>query len=76
LVVAPGFGSADGYTNRFPISQLSRSVVVGFIGDVAFPFRLPFGTIAPDLRYTRWASKHFGYQGRLNDVTAGLSIRF
>lgn len=76
VVSNPGFGSPDGYTNRFRTPQLSRTRAVGFIGDVSFPYRTRFGTAAPDVRYTRWASKHFGYRGRLNEFTAGLSFRW
>jgi hypothetical protein len=76
LDVAPGFGTTEGYTNLFRIEALSRRTVGGFIADIEFPFRWRFGTLAPDLRYTRWLSKHYGYRGRLDSLNIGLSIRF
>jgi hypothetical protein len=76
LDVAPGFGTAEGYTNLFRVEALSRRTVAGFIADIEFPFRSRFATIAPDLRYTRWLSKHYGYRGRLDTLNIGLSLRF
>ena len=74
--VAPGFGTPDGYTNLFRVDTLSRRTVAGLVADVEFPFRGHFGTIAPDVRYTRWLSKHFGNSGRLDTLSLGLSLRF
>ncbi|MBI2688391.1 MAG: hypothetical protein HYX27_18970 [Acidobacteria bacterium] len=76
LVVNPGFGTPGGYTNVFRVDGSERLAVAGLVADVEFPFRVPALTIAPNLRYTRWVSKHFGERGRLDNLTVGLSLRF
>ena len=76
LDVAPGFGTPTGYTNLFRINSLSERAVGGAVADIEFPFRTRAGTIAPDIRYTRWFAKHFGHRGRLNTLGIGLSLRY
>jgi len=54
----------------------SRPVVGGAAASVEFPFRFGHVTLAPDLRYTRWFDGHFGGNWQLDELTAGVAIRF
>lgn len=76
LFVAPGFGTPSGYINRFSYNQLGSRTVPGLTAEVEFPWATPIGTLAPNLRYTRWLAKHYGYFSPLNEATVGLSLRW
>jgi hypothetical protein len=33
-------------------------------------------TVAPELRYKRWFDKHYGANSTMDEVTAGVGLRF
>lgn len=55
---------------------LARQTIAGAAASIEFPFRVGPVTLAPDLRYTRWFAGHFGSNWRLDELTAGVAIRF
>lgn len=73
LATDPG----DGFFRNFPLSIiLSRRTIWGGSAGVEFPIHTRIAVVAPDVEYTRWASRHFGEVWPLNRVTVGIAIRF
>ena len=68
--------SASGFGDRIELQRLSRRSIGGVTADVEFPFRTRFGTIAPDVQYTRWLSRHYGERWPLDRIAVGLAIRY
>jgi hypothetical protein len=73
IVEPPNVG---GSTYRYGVQRLSRRSIGGVTADIEFPFGTRFGTIAPDVQFTRWLSRHYGERWPLNRLTLGLAVRF
>jgi len=71
LAAGGGYGTT---VYRWP--ELSRRTILGGTAGVEFPFRTRIGIVAPEVEYTRWASRHYGVVWPLNRVTAGIALRF
>lgn len=70
-VFAPG-----AYTNLSERDPGGRSTIVGVVAAIEAPYRVRSVTLAPEIRYTRWTGKHFGRHWPLDEVSAGVAIRF
>ena len=74
---APGGGFGNTYTTSVhQFNFLSNRTLGGATAGIEFPFHTRIGTIAPDLEYTRWASRHYSGAWPLNAVTVGIALRF
>jgi len=58
--------------NGFPV----RQVIAGAAAAFEFPFRFKNLALAPELRYKRWFDKHYSGIWTMDEITAGIAIRF
>jgi hypothetical protein len=58
------------------LNNFSRRTIWGGTAGIEFPFHTRIAVVAPDVEYTRWASRHYGVVWPLNRVTVGIAIRF
>lgn len=77
-VYPEGLGTPGGgyRTIVFDEPPLSRRTILGGTAGVEFPFHARIGIVAPEIEYTRWASRHYGVEWPLNRVTLGVALRF
>jgi hypothetical protein len=64
------------YSGTQDIQFLSRRTIWGGTAGIEFPFHTRIAVVAPDVEYTRWASRRYGMVWPLNRVTVGVAIRF
>jgi len=85
LSLVTGSHSLDEIRNPFTGSSsvavdyfrsLDRQAVLGVGAGAEFPIRLGRLTVAPDLHYSRWMAKHYNTNFPMDELTAGIALRF
>jgi len=79
ITPAPALGGGYGtsYTTTvYHYDILSHRTIGGATAGVEFPFHTRVGMVAPDVEYTRWASRHYSIQWPANRVKVGIALRF
>ena len=56
--------------------RLDRLAIVGAAADIEFPFRVGSLVLAPQLHYTRWTSRHYTPWWTMDELRAGVALRF
>lgn len=90
LGIGPALSILTGHRNSFLIPSpfkpdlsgdgsgwrtADRDVMAGISTAAEFPFRMSRMVIAPELRYTRWTSKHYGANWAPDQLTCGIAFR-
>ncbi len=73
-VINPFSGTAT-YVDRYSF-PVSRQAIAGAAAALEFPFRFRNVTLAPELRYKRWFSRHYASYWTMDEFTVGAAIRF
>jgi hypothetical protein len=73
VVDPPSAASIYAATYGFPVS---REAAAGAAAALEFPFRLGNTTLAPELRYKRWFDANYRANWLMDELTAGVAIRF
>jgi hypothetical protein len=56
--------------------RLDRTAIVGAAADIEFPFGVGRLMLAPQIHYTRWTARHYTPWWSMDELSAGVALRF